>query len=132
MRRIVEYLGADEFIRCYRAERVRMGVEGLACDVLRVRGKVSEMAGGLVADLGANRLSLGTEVEQQEELCVLNVTLSQGEISADDLGRVSGVARPYEAGFVRVTSCSNFLIPSVLRSQLGVARRALKGLDLSV
>lgn len=117
MRSLVEHLGADEFVQCYREERARVAAEGLARGVLEVTGNVP-----------------GTEIgepEEQKGLDTLRVALPGGDVSADDLSRVAQAARSFGTDVVHVTIYHHLLLPGMSHDRLDRARQALRGLDLS-
>jgi len=130
LRGLLEGMGTDEFIRCYREERARIAAQGLACDILEVAGQESGVQHGKAEDI-ANGAST-TRPEKREGLHILRVRLPGGDISTDDLTRLAQAARSYGTGVVRVTPRCDLLIPGVSHSCLDTARDILRGLDLSL
>jgi len=135
LRYVVKRLGEQEFIRLYRNERAWLSEEGLEGEVPHVRDLTSRF--GVCGspgdgDSGAACDGRNVEAEKGEGLYSLKVRLNLGDISADDLVRVAGIAGELGGGLARTTQLQNLLITSVRRENVAKAASALEGLGVDL
>jgi sulfite reductase beta subunit-like hemoprotein len=131
LRRVVERLGSDEFVRRYQEERARIVAEGVDCNVLKVTGPArreeAESLEAIVPDSPASDVW----PERREGFYTLRVRLPGGDVSADDVVKAARIAQRYGIGAVHATEQQDLLIPSVSHPHLEAARHALQNLDSS-
>lgn len=128
LRYVLARFGQEEFVRLYRTERERVRRQGLDGDAPLVGDDDGHPAGK--AQPGDKAAATDLLPEKDKGLYSVRVSLSLGDVLADDLTRIAEIAETYGLGIVRATQQQDLLIPSVPKENVSAVREALQGLSL--
>ena len=111
LRYVLARIGSEGFIKLYEQERDTLNVEGLPCEAPQIRDIAYPAAAGSVT---------------------VRLWLKNGDIPADDLGKVGRIAAKYGQGFVRTTQLQDILITGVAQQDVDKVNSELKELSIDV
>ncbi|MHC4158396.1 MAG: sulfurtransferase TusA family protein [Planctomycetota bacterium] len=135
LRYVLRRVGAEEFLRLYKAEREELRKQGLEAVPPEVRDIASQLkAFQPEANSSNNQSSLTNNVlpEKIKGLSTIRLNLHLGDIPADDLVKVGELAEEFGQGLVRTTQLQNLLITAVPRGNLEKVNSALEKLGIDV
>ncbi|MGB2863541.1 MAG: sulfurtransferase TusA family protein, partial [Sedimentisphaerales bacterium] len=111
LRYVLARVGAEEFTKLYKQERDTLDVEGLPYEAPQIRDIAYPAAAGSVT---------------------VRLWLKNGDIPADDLGKVGRIAAKYGQGLVRTTQLQDILITGVAKQDVDKINSELKELSIDV
>ena len=131
LRYVLGRVGADEFVKLYRAERDELESAGLPYEAPEIRDIDSRYA-STEAPEGDIAGVANVSPDKTPGRVTLRLWLTNGDISADDLVKVARVAEEYGQGIIRTTQQQDILIAGIAHEDIEKATDELKGLDADV
>ena len=131
LRHVLARVGAEEFIRLYRAERDEVESSGVPCEAPEIRDIESRYASTPAPERDIAGLA-NVFADKTPGRATLRLRLANGEISSDDLVEVARIADEYGQRLVRTTQQQDLLIAGVAHEDIEKAIEALKGLSIDV
>jgi sulfite reductase (ferredoxin) len=131
LRHVVSRVGAEEFIKLYRAERDLVESNGLPQDPPEIRDIESQYPSSPAGELDISSFpdALADKIPGR---ATLRLRLDNGDIPADDLLKVARVAETYGQGLVRTTQQQDLLIAGVAHEDIAKATGELKTISVDV
>jgi sulfite reductase (ferredoxin) len=135
LRYVLKRFGQEEFIKMYIKKRKEIKHQSLQGNIPEVRVIVSS---SIVEDKSVSNsqehspLSSNIMPEKTKGLFTVRVNLKLGDISADDLIKISNIAKEYSQGLVRTTQLQNLLLTLVSIENIDKLISALKDLSIDV
>jgi sulfite reductase (ferredoxin) len=135
LRYVLKRLGEEEFVNLYIKKRKEIQHQSLQGNIPEVRAIASsskDVVQSVSNDKDQPLLSNNIMPEKKKGLFTVRVNLKLGDISADDLIKISNIAKEHSRGLVRTTQLQNLLITSVSTENIDKLISALKDLSIDV
>ncbi len=129
LRFVLARLGYDEFVRLYKDQTKALEARGLSDKVPDIRD-VGSGPGPLAASENNNGFGCNVMPEKIPGRFSVRLRLKLGDILADDLSKVAGIAENFGSGPVRTTQQQDLLICGVEQKDIEKVARKLKEIGL--
>ena len=135
LRYVLDRLGTDEFVKLYRNERDDVAKQGLPGDVPETRdiaSRFTESALSASSYSGPPSISENVMPEKEAGLFTIRLKLTLGDVSADNLAKIAGIADELAQGLIRTTQLQDILISGVLRKNIEKVINASREFSIDV
>ena len=135
LRYVLNRLGTTEFVRLYRQERDEVAnqeILGAAPEIRHIGWRHAESASSPGSDRGPLSIPHNVMPEKTANLFTVRLKLNLGNVPADDLARIAGIADEFAQGFIRTTQLQDMLISGVPRKNIEEVIKALRQLSIDV